>query len=196
MWVRVLDENNEPVTVHLESCGVLVGGKAVEVAQHIQALFKKAQSVVMRVREILMADGCTLSLVNQLVPVVDGGVRLHKLLALIHDTCNVANRTAAEVEPLKQADGMEYFGRANWSAMPKERTKLLDNKCNHHLRQLPVVRFNKLATAHIKDLIGIQLQEAARFNDRFEPSPSSLVLSVVKLVHSVRSRAYSFAYVS
>ena len=49
MWVRVLDENNEPVTVHSESCGVLVGGKALEVAQHIQALFKKAQSAVMRV---------------------------------------------------------------------------------------------------------------------------------------------------
>ena len=196
MWVSVLDENNEPMTIHLESCGVLHGGKAVEVAQHIQALFKKAQGVVMRVREILMADGCTPSLVDQLVPVVDGGVRLHKVLALMHDTCNVANRTAAEVQPLKQADGILYYGQATWNAMPKDRTELLDNRCNHHLRQLPVVRFNKLATAHIKELIGSQLREAARFNDRFEPSPSSLVLSVVKLVHSVRLREYSSAYVS
>ena len=184
------------MTIHLESCGVLHGGKAVEVAQHIQALFKKAQGVVMRVREILMADGCTPSLVDQLVQVVDGGVRLHKVLALMHDTCNVANRTAAEVQPLKQADGILYYGQATWNAMPKDRTELLDNRCNHHLRQLPVVRFNKLATAHIKELIGSQLREAARFNDRFEPSPSSLVLSVVKLVHSVRLREYSSAYVS
>ena len=196
MWVSVLDENNEPMTIHLESCGVFVGGKADEVAQHIQALFKKAQGVVMRVREILMADGCPLSVVDQLVPVVDGGVRLHKLLALIHDTCSVANRTAADVEALKQADGTEYYGSATWNAMPKERTELLNNKCNHHLRQLPVIRFNKLATAHIKELIGSQLREAAGFNGRFEPSPSSLVLSVVKLVHSVRSRAYSFPYAS
>ena len=196
MWVSVLDENKEPVTIHLESCGVLVGGKAVEVAQHIQALFEKAQGVVMRVREILMADGCTPSLVDQLVPVVDGGVRLHKLLALMHDTCNVANRAAAEVEKLKQADGIEYYGLATWSAMPKERTKLLDNKCNHHLRQLPVVRFNKQATAYVKELIGSQLRDAAGFNDRFEPSPSSLVLSIVKLVHSVRSQAISFPYLS
>ena len=111
MWVSVLDENKEQVTIHLESCGVLVGGKALEVAHHIQALFKKAQTVVMRVREILMADGCTLSLVDQLVPVVDGGVRLHKVLAMMHDTCHVANRTAAEVEPLKQAGSIEYYGK-------------------------------------------------------------------------------------
>ena len=126
-----------------------------------------------------MADGCTLSLVDKLVPVVYGGVRLYKVLAMTHDTFHVANRTAAEVEPLKQADGIEYYGPATWSTMPNDRTNLLDNN-----DQLPVVRFNKLATTYIKELLGNQLREAATFNDRFEPSPSSLVLSVVTLVHS------------
>ncbi len=38
---------------------------------------------------------------DSLVPLVDGGVRVHKIFGLMHDTCSTANRVAELMSELR-----------------------------------------------------------------------------------------------
>jgi hypothetical protein len=70
----------------------MVGSTSEEIVEHIRAAWAIGQECVDLVREEL---GPILADVH--VPIVAGGVQLHKLQGVMHDTCNTANKTDVHV---------------------------------------------------------------------------------------------------
>ena len=63
------------------------------------------------VREHLGPD-----LQNDHCPIVNGGVEIHKIFGLMHDTCNTANRVAELMVNLRNENGRKCFGEETWDA--------------------------------------------------------------------------------
>ena len=72
-----------------------MGSTSEEIAAHIAESWANGQSAVGLLREELG------DLAAALVPVANGGVLLHKLQGVMHDTCHTANKTArlSKVQP-------------------------------------------------------------------------------------------------
>ena len=51
-----------------------------------------------------------------LVPKVNGGVALHKIFGLMHDTCSTANRVAELMSQLREEKARAYHGEEAWAA--------------------------------------------------------------------------------
>ena len=49
------------------------------------------------------------------VPLRKGGVQLHKLQGVMHDTCNTANKTARLAKTLRDTSGQLYYGYDDWN---------------------------------------------------------------------------------
>jgi hypothetical protein len=52
-----------------------------------------------------------------LVPLVNGGVAVHKIFGLMHDTCSTANRVAELMATLRDEQAMRYHGEAAWTVL-------------------------------------------------------------------------------
>ena len=61
---------------------------------------------------------------NVLVPEVNGGVALHKIFGLMHDTCSTANRVAELMCELREEKARAYHGEEAWIAAD-DRSKVL-----------------------------------------------------------------------
>ncbi len=68
--------------------------------------FTAAQAMLELVRTELGPD-----LGDLLVPLVNGGVRLHKIFGLMHDTCNTANRVAHLMAELRETKARVFYGK-------------------------------------------------------------------------------------
>jgi hypothetical protein len=79
---------------------------------------------------------------DKLVPLANGGVALHKIFGLMHDTCSTANRVAELMAVLRDDQARQYHGEEMWdSAAPS--LKVVHNfLCGNHTRNLLVDRFN------------------------------------------------------
>ena len=53
----------------------------------------------------LLRDALGPEVANIYVPLTNGGVQLHKLQGVMHDTCNTANKTARLAKSLRDASG-------------------------------------------------------------------------------------------
>ena len=53
---------------------------------------------------------------DKLVPKVNGGVALHKIFGLMHDTCSTANRVAELMSQLREEKARAYHGEEAWAA--------------------------------------------------------------------------------
>ena len=65
---------------------------------------------------------------DELVPMVNGGMQLHKIFGLMHDTCNTANRVAVLMAELRDRKARTFHGDAAWDAedpCQKNRARLL-----------------------------------------------------------------------
>ena len=80
------------------------------------------------------------------VPVVKGGVQLHKLQGVMHDTCNTANKTARLAKALRDTSGQLYYGYDNWELLAEDDKPWFDFLCGNHTRNLPMDAFNKVTT--------------------------------------------------
>ena len=90
--------------VTLECGGVLPSGTAVEVVQHIEKAWARGQAAVEALRaELDVEDRDTLC------PLVQGGVSLHKIYSVMHDTCNTANLVAKLIIELQERKHREYL---------------------------------------------------------------------------------------
>ena len=90
--------------VTLECAGVLPSGTAVEVVQHIERAWARGQAAVEALRaELDVEDRDTLC------PLVHGGVSLHKIYSVMHDTCNTANLVAELIKELQERKHREYL---------------------------------------------------------------------------------------
>lgn len=72
--------------LHMGAVKVLVNGTAEGVRAHVETQFKRGQFMVMFLRAWLAAHGYDR---GEYIPLEGGGAKLHKLLAVMHDTCDV-----------------------------------------------------------------------------------------------------------
>ena len=81
---------------------------------------------------------------DKLVPLTNGGVQLHTLRGIMHDTCATANLAAELIGELRDISGQIQFGYDNWESLAKEDKPWFDFLCGNHVRNLPIDEFNRL----------------------------------------------------
>jgi hypothetical protein len=73
-WVLLQEEDNAPKVVTFEAAGLTVGETAQRTAEHVRKTWELGQQAVLLVRVELGPEVC-----DELVPLVEGGVLLHKI---------------------------------------------------------------------------------------------------------------------
>ncbi len=96
-WAMIVDGDEmgetleAPTTVVTLGCAALLpGSEAQEVVDHIEEVWNRGKLAVDYLREQLGPD-----LRDVLCPLRNGGVSLHKIYGIMHDTCNCANKVTA-----------------------------------------------------------------------------------------------------
>ncbi len=126
-WVLVQEGTGAPTVITIECCGLMVGSTAEEIVEHIRAAWVTGQECVDLVRQEL-----GLILADEYVPLVKGGVQLHKIQGVMHDTCNTANKTARLAKTLRDTSGQLWFGYDNWELLAAEDKPWFDYLCGNH----------------------------------------------------------------
>ncbi len=180
-WVLLhAGANNPPCLVMIQCAGLLVGSTAAEIASHIEAAWDLGQRAI----EVLRAEmGGEADL---LVPLTNGGVQLHKLRGVMHDTCATANLAAVLIGELRDISGQLQFGYDEWEDKAKEDKPWFDFLCANHVRNLPIDEFNRLYEQYIKTNIGEELANITRDGNgrtRVEASGILLLRSMCRLTH-------------
>jgi hypothetical protein len=147
-WVLVQEGTGAPVVITIECCGLMVGSTSEEIADHIRAAWLTGQECVDLVRQELGP-----AVADAYAPVVAGGVQLHKLQGIMHDTCNTANKTARLVKSLRDTSGQLFFGYDNWEELVEADKPWFDFLCGNHTRNLPMDAFNKVSIPSILFII-------------------------------------------
>ncbi len=75
--------------VTLECAGMLPNGESAAVVRHIELAWERGREALEALRVALLPEER-----DELCPLVNGGVDLHKLYGVMHDTCNGANLVA------------------------------------------------------------------------------------------------------
>lgn len=93
-WAMLMDgeesddwHENPTTIVTLECAALLPGSEAEEAVQHIEEVWERGKLAVDYLRELLGPD-----LRDVLCPLRNGGVSLHKIYGVMHDTCHCANK--------------------------------------------------------------------------------------------------------
>ena len=72
--------------------------------QHIEKAWARGQAAVQALRDELEVDER-----DNLCPLVQGGVSLHKIYGVMHDTCNTANLVAELIVQLQERKKKDYL---------------------------------------------------------------------------------------
>ena len=166
--------------VVIEAGGLLVGGTAEDMKEHVKYTWHRGQVAVNALRSDLG------ELADDLVPLRKGGVRFLKVMALMHDTCNTANLAAKKLIELKEESGREAIGDEAWDAKPESVTKMLDYLCANHTRNLHVAAFNRRFKKLLEESLGEDFDKASSQGGgatRLEKDGPSLLRSMCKLAH-------------
>jgi hypothetical protein len=158
-----------------------VGVKAQEIVDHIDASWRRGQEAVELLRQKLPAE-----LVETLAPLTNGGVQLHKLFGVMHDTCNAANLVVTLMVELRERKARAFYGDADWDAMKPEAKACFDFLCGNHTRNLPIDWFNRLYNKWVQDAIGEDmktLKAAYGGTLRLECNGEAFLRSLCKLTH-------------
>ncbi len=89
---------------HSLTPGVLPTSTAAEVVQHIEKAWARGQAAVEALRAELNVEDR-----DSLCPLVEGGVSLHKIYGVMHDTCNTANLVAKLMIELQERQHRAYL---------------------------------------------------------------------------------------
>ena len=123
---------------------------------------------------------------EQLVPLANGGVRLHKIFGIMHDTCNTANRVAQLMADLREKKARSFHGDAAWDAADPCVTVVHDFLCGNHSRNLLVDRANKLYDAFLEKELGAAMRAACVATGgrvRLECSGVCFLRAICRLTH-------------
>jgi hypothetical protein len=123
---------------------------------------------------------------NVLVPMVNGGVGLHKIFGLMHDTCNTANRVAALMAELRETKARAFHGDAAWDAVDPCQKIVHDFLCGNHSRNLIVDRANGFYNAFLEKELGEAMRAACVATGgrvRLECSGVCFLRSICRLTH-------------
>ena len=167
--------------VNLECAGILPSSTAEETIVHIQQTWERGRAVVQMVRDALGPE-----LQDILAPQKDGGVRLHKIFGLMHDTCATANLVAELMARLRDDLGREYHGVDVWDGKDNKAKPMFDFLCGNHTRNLLTVRFEKRHDAFLEEELGEALRAARTASGgraRLECSGTHFLRSLCKLTH-------------
>ena len=180
-WVLLhASANKPPRLLTIQCAGLLVGSTAGEIASHIEGAWDVGQRAIALLREELGGEADTL------VPMTNGGVQLHKLRGVMHDTCATANLAAVLIGDLREVSGQLQFGYDEWENKAKEDKPWFDFLCSNHVRNLPIDEFNRLFEAYIKKHLGPDLVQISRDGNgrtRVEASGLLLLRSLCRLTH-------------
>ena len=83
------------------------------------------------VREELGANAA-----DELIPLVHGGVQLHKIFGVMHDTCHTANRVARLMVEMREEKARAYHGDDEWDVVDPCQKVVHDFFCGNHSRNL------------------------------------------------------------
>ena len=125
-------------------------------------------------------------LADLLVPLVNGGVRLHKIFGLMHDTCNTANRVAHLMAELRETKARAFYGDEVWDAADPCLTIVHDFLCGNHSRNLLVDRANACYDAYLEKELGEAMRAACVATGgrvRLDCSGVSFLRSICRLTH-------------
>ena len=169
-----------PRVVTLQCAGLLVGSKATEICAHIEGAWALGQQAIGILRDEL---GCE---AENLVPLTNGGVQLHKLRAIMHDTCATANLAAVLMKEKRDVSGQLQFGYDNWEDKADTDKPWFDFLCSNHVRNLSIDQFNREVEAYFKENIGEDLAVISRNGSgraRVEASGPLFLRSLCRLTH-------------
>ena len=180
-WVLLKEEGLPPSVTTIECAGILVGSTSREIADHIRESWAKGQSAVEMLREALGP------LADVHVPIINGGVMLHKLQGVMHDTCHTANKTARLAKELRNASGQLHYGYDDWEALCLEDKPWFDFLCANHARNLPMDELSRLFQDYINKELGealkaIHVESGGR--SRVEASGILFLRSLCRLTHT------------
>ena len=167
--------------VNLECAGILPDSTAEETIVHVRETWERGRQAVTMVRDSLGPD-----LQDILAPEIDGGVRLHKIFGLMHDTCATANLVAELMAQLRDQEGREYHGMDVWDGKENKAKPMFDFLCGNHTRNLLTVRFEKRHDKFLEDELGEALRVARAAcggRARLECSGTNFLRSLCKLTH-------------
>ncbi len=135
-WVLLQEGLGGSSVITIECCGPLVGSTAEEIADHVRASWLTGLTVTILAHNLVyhnlvpfqLGQQCIDMLREELgpmladihVPLVKGGVQLHKLQGVMHDTCNTANKTASLAKALRDTSGQLYYGYDNWELLAED----------------------------------------------------------------------------
>ena len=174
---RIVSEENKSERLLLAGCRPQAGATAAAELAGVEQVFSQAQERVMAMRsEVDRLGGDS----DELVPIVDGGVRMHKNKSVMHDTCNAANATARLIKKASLKDLKDFFSAAQLAALPAHLKLCLDLLCSNHLRVLPLVQYERFVDARIAAHLKQFLEKVSSFQ-RLEPRLDSTLRATNKM---------------
>jgi len=114
----LIEEGGKLEVVVFEAGGLLVGGTAEKVAEHVQSTWERAQAAILMLREELGDKA------DELVPLRQGGMLLLKIESVMHDTCNTANAVRPLSQERKGISGRQFYGAEEWESFGPEKKTL------------------------------------------------------------------------
>ena len=124
---------------------------------------------------------------ENLLAVEGGGVQLHKIRGVMHDTCPTANLTATLMKEKRNTSGQLCFGYDEWENMAEEDKPYYDYLCANHVRNLPIDEFNRLFEKYLRSALEAEMETIRREGNgrtRVEASGILLLRSLCRLTHS------------
>jgi hypothetical protein len=121
-----------------------------------------------------------------LVPMVHGGVQLHKIFGIMHDTCHTANRVARLMADNREEKARAYHGDDVWDVLDPCQKVVHDFLCGNHSPNLLVDRFNESYDAFLDRELGEAIRDARQASGgrvRLECSGVCFLRSIYKLTH-------------
>ncbi len=180
-WVLLEDSENVPEVVTMEAAGLTVGGTAMQIAAHVRKSWDLGQQGVALVRAELGP-----LLADELVPLVAGGVVLHKMQSSMHDTCATTNLVPSLVYEMRETSGKLHYGDEEWDDLPPDKKPWFDYLCGNHSRDLPLDQWNREFENYIKDELGdaiMEVQKAGGGRTRVKGSGILLLRAMCRLTH-------------
>jgi hypothetical protein len=167
--------------ITLECAGLIPSSTAAETVEHIATTWERGRACVALVHEELGHE-----LQDTLAPLQDGGLMLHKIFGIMHDTCATANLVAELMASARDEDGREHFGLDAWDGKDNKAKPMFDFLCGNHTRNLLAVRFEKRDDQYLEAELGEALRAAKTASGgraRFECSGTNFLRSLCKLTH-------------
>jgi hypothetical protein len=161
--------------------GNLAGSTAKEICEQVEEAWALGQRAIEILQEELGGEA------ENLLAVEGGGVQLHKIRGVMHDTCPTANLTATLMQEKRNTSGQLCYGYDEWESLAGEDKPYYDYLCANHVRNLPIDEFNREFERYLREDLGTEMETIRREGNgrtRVEASGVLLLRSLCRLTHS------------